>query len=182
MHIISGKFKGKKIYAGLPNLGLRPTKSDAKEALFSIINSRYNHIYDDGNNILDVCAGTGSIGLEFISRGAESVTFIDNMHAEIIKKNIDNCGCTQNAKIIKADITDLPKSNILYNLVFCDPPYDSNLYQSILQQLIQKKYIDENSLVITESCSKSDYIVPDKFEVVLDKKYGITRFKFLKLV
>ncbi|MBN9542287.1 MAG: RsmD family RNA methyltransferase [Alphaproteobacteria bacterium] len=179
MRVISGKLKGKKLDAGAPSLGLRPTKSDAKEALFSIINSRYSETLEDAN-VLDLCSGSGAIGLEFISRGANSVTFVDKDHLDIIRKNVKHCNVESQTRLVNWNVLDLPLARKPYDFIFFDPPYDNNIYEGVQKELLEKNYLSDKTVLIIESYTKIDYQVLDEFEVELVKNYGVCRFTFLK--
>ena len=169
MRIISGIYKGRKI-SPPSNLNSRPTTDRAKEALFSIINSRY---FFTGKTVLDLFSGTGNIALEFISRGVEKVIAVDNhincidfINSTAKKFNID-------ISVVKSDaLKYIQNCNMKFNFIFVDPPYNYAEYQQIKDTIIQKKLIKKDGLLIIEHDKKTVF---DEFNVEV-RKYGTVHF------
>lgn len=146
MRIISGKYKGRKLEV-LAGSDMRPTLDRVKVRLFDILNFSLSNAA-----ILDVFCGSGSLGLEALSRNASFATFIekDQNAAKLLEKNLAKLGCA-NANVICGDFfSALQNLKNKYNIVFIDPPYDSNYYASVMQQLIDKKLLFEDALVVCE--------------------------------
>ena len=201
MRIIAGKHRGALLqeFELKDKTGLRPTTDRNRESLFNIIeNSRI--LKEQGFSlkdsiILDGFCGTGSVGLEALSRGAKFVTFVekDKKHIEIAKANAKKIHESQNCEFIRDDITNLSdfsqKSELeleqKYNLIFLDPPYKKGLIEKSLKELIKNNLIDNNTIIIIEHSSKErDEINQDmeKDFIKLDeRKYGKTTFQILKL-
>lgn len=154
MRIIAGISRGKKLFTP-PGLTTRPTSDRVKEALFSILSSRIDFA---GMRVLDICAGTGSLGIEALSRGAASCCFIEcNVAVKVIlEKNVLVSGCQQQSVIMNMDAVKALHISAgrgqCYDLVFFDPPYDSELYLRILETLDSPGLLAPDSIVVAE-CS-----------------------------
>ncbi len=169
MRIISGKYKGKRITAP-DNLPVRPTTDRAKEALFSILDSRY---YFDGKNILDLFSGTGNIAFEFCSRGVEHSTCVDNNNncINFIKKTSSDLEL--NITSLKSDcIKYLESCEKQFNIIFADPPYNFEEYKRIQEIVFKKKLVKKDGCLIIEHDSSTSF-EDDNVEV---RKYGTVHF------
>ncbi len=187
MRIIGGKYKGLKL---LPPDGskIRPTSDRLKESLFSIITSNKYKISIDNSNVLDICSGTGSLGIESFSRGAISVYFIDKDHKSInliykniSKLNIDN-KFENKIKIIKDEaIKALKNINKIFQIVLIDPPYNTNITEICLFKLKELSLINQNSYIFAES-SKTENFKHDGYQILDIKVYGNSKLTILKLL
>ena len=187
MRIIGGKYRGLKL---LPPNGtkIRPTTDRLKESLFSIITSNKYRINIDNCNVLDICSGTGSLGIESFSRGAVSVYFIDNDHRSInlIYKNISKLNIESKfenkIKIIKDEATNaLRNINKIFQLVLIDPPYNTNITEKCLFKLKVLNLINEDSYIFTES-SKTEESNCKGYQILDVKLYGNSKLTVLKLL
>lgn len=137
MRIISGEFKSRKIQFPKTKL-TRPMTDKTKETVFNIIGSLVN-----GKHILDLYAGSGSLGLEALSRGALDVTFVDrgSFSVKVINENLQSLGLQSKGQIIEGDvirsIKRLEKQKRIYSLVFVDPPFSQGLVKKTLMRLDQ---------------------------------------------
>ena len=137
MRIIGGKYRGKKLLS--PDNGrVRPTSDRAREALFNILRSKLG--FDFGSyHLLDVFAGTGALGLEALSRGADSCVFIDKATADIISFNAEHTRLSDRCRVLKGDVFALlhrlAGQGERFDLVFCDPPYHQGLAHRVLEYL-----------------------------------------------
>ena len=129
MRIISGKYKSRKLITPSDN-NVRPTGDRAKETLFNILSSRFEL---EGTVCLDLFCGTGNLGLECISRGADKCFFVDK-DISIVKKNIDNLEAEGKCEIFRMDAIKFLEVNSGKNIdfVFSDPPYSYENYNSLL--------------------------------------------------
>ena len=187
MRIIGGKYKGLKL---LPPDGtkIRPTSDRLKESLFSIITSNKYKINIDNCNVLDICSGTGSLGIESFSRGANAVYFVDKDHKSIdlIYKNISKLNIDikfeYKIKIIKDEATKALKNiNEVFQIVLIDPPYNSNITEKCLFKLKKLNLINQDSYIFTESSKTEDFNY-DGYEILDIKIYGNSKLTILRLL
>ena len=185
MRIISGDFKGKKILE--PTDGVtRPLKDLTKESIFNIITHSNKFSIDlEESSILDLFSGTGSFGLECLSRKAKHVTFVENYKKilPILKKNLLKLNSKNNYKIIEKDIlgnlkiTDLKQK---FDIIFLDPPYKENDLNKLLISLINYKIIKDEGIIIIHRHKKQKDKLPDTFKIIEEKIYGISKIIFGK--
>ena len=187
MRIIGGKYKGLKLIQPNGN-NIRPTSDRLKESLFSIITSNKYKININDCNVLDICSGTGSLGIEAFSRGAISVYFIDIdyrsislIHKNISKLNIDN-KFKSKIKIIKDEaIKALKNTNKIFQIVLIDPPYNTNITEKCLFKLKEFNLINQDSYIFAES-SKTKAFNYDGYQIVDIKIYGNSKLTILRLL
>ena len=172
MHIISGKYRGKKLN-GFEVDGTRPTMDRVKESLFGMIQS-----YVGDSRILDLFAGSGALGLEAISNGAREAYLVDNNieAIKVIRDNIKNMD--DDIKVIKSDYKKfLKETNEKFDIIFLDPPYRKGLMGKALRVIEERDLLNEGGLVVCEY----EY---DDFETNLDlfkeKSYGFKKIKIFK--
>ena len=187
MRIIGGKYKGLKL---LPpdDTKIRPTSDRLKESLFSIITSNKYKINIDNCNVLDICSGTGSLGIEAFSRGAISVYFIDKDHRSInliykniSKLNIDN-KFENKIKIIKDEATKALKNiKKIFQIVLIDPPYNTNITEKCLFKLKELNLINQDSYIFAESSKVEDFNY-DGYQILDIKLYGNSKLTILRLL
>ena len=156
MRVISGKLKGKKILLPKDNL-TRPLRDLVKESIFNLLeHSNKLNISTTNANVLDLFSGSGSFGLEIISRGAEKVTFVENYSPayEILSKNIINLQCQNKTEIINSNCFDyidkLNKEELKFDLIFLDPPFHERLIQKSLNIISENQLLKEQGLVYIE--------------------------------
>ena len=187
MRIIGGKYKGLKLVS--PNSSIiRPTSDRLKESLFSIITSNKYKINIVGSVVLDICSGTGSLGIEAFSRGAVSVYFIDKDHRSInliynniSKLNIDD-QVGNNITIVKEEATKALKNlNKVFQIVLIDPPYRTNITEECLFKLNELNLINQDSCIFAES-SKTENFNYDGYQILDIKMYGNSKLTILKLL
>jgi len=186
MRIISGKFRGLKLQPPV-DFSIRPTSDRLKESLFSILESNKYNIKIQNSNVLDVCCGTGALGIEALSRGAKLIYFIDkNPKAiNVLQKNISKLKIDYkdetHIKIIRDD-ANIALQNIKNNfdIVLIDPPYNSNIIEECLVKLKQNNLIELDSYIFAES-SKNENFNFDGFDILDKKIYGNSKLTILKL-
>lgn len=179
MRVISGTARGLKLIAP-EGLGIRPTADRIKEALFNIISP-----YIRGANFLDIFSGTGSIGIEAISRGAFSV-FIDSAEESfnIIQKNVKLAKFSEKSKIYNMDfkkaIKLLAKEGKYFDIIFIDPPYGKGFCEIAVKSVIDENILENDGIIICE-VHKDDKIPKlQGLEILQIKEYKITKMVFLK--
>lgn len=148
MRIITGSARGMKLETP-QNDSVRPTTEMAKEGIFSAIQ------FDiEGRRFLDLFAGSGQIGLEALSRGAEYAVFVDELqqNTDIIKKNAQRAGLSPSCKILRMDFTDyLKRSEDRFHYVFIDPPYGKDRMAEIVKKIMKAGILLEGGRMICES-------------------------------
>lgn len=182
MRIISGRNKGKKLYAP-EGKRVRPTGDKIKEAIFNIIGS-----IDEESTVLELFAGSGSIGIEFLARGAKHCTFVDISRKSLnyVKKNLELCNFSDKAKIISSDyekaIINLSKDNEKFDYIFADPPYELNISNKILNKIVEYGILKSDGLLIIES-DKSEKVIDNEVANMIEYKekiYGRTKISIIK--
>ena len=183
MRIIGGKFKGKKLL-GPKDKETRPLKDLTKESIFNIINhSNKFSININKALILDLFSGVGSFGIECLSQGAKNVTFIEKYNGvlPVLKKNLDNLVSIKNYKIIEKDILDkfdFNKFENKFNIIFLDPPYKEKALEKLLTLIIENKILKNKGIIIIHRHKKENDIFPKNFNIIDEKKYGISKIIF----
>lgn len=184
MRVIAGTCRGLKLKAPQGNT-TRPTSDRVKESLFNILSSTRTF---DGVCVLDICAGTGSLGIEALSRGAVSCSFIENDRnvVEVLEKNLTISGFAQISEIIAMEALNalrlLAGRGRRYDLVFFDPPYESGLYASVPELLCSQGLLLSDSLFIAECSIRKT--LPASFGPIVksDRRvYGDTALEFYTL-
>ena len=184
MRVISGKYKGRRLVTP-KDLSIRPTSDRVKESVFSSINHKIRKA-----NFFDLCSGTGNIGIEALSRGAEKVTFLDhNIECHrLIEVNLLKCGLDKKNPQIKLihsgiakGITILQKCSEIYDLIYFDPPYDAGLYTKCLSFISEASLLKSTGLIIVEHNKRTD--LPNHIgQLIRDriKQYGNTHVTFFR--
>ena len=145
MRVITGKARGIQLKTPQGML-TRPTADRVKEALFSIIR------FDVANaGVLDLFGGTGQLGIECLSRGADSVVFIDQSReaVKIIKENLKACGLS--APVLQQEALSYLRGCGSFDLIFVDPPYDSGLYEPVLNAINSVDILSDGGIIVCES-------------------------------
>lgn len=175
MRIISGKNKGKKLLE-FKGRDIRPTSDRAKESLFNILGDR---VLDC--DFLDLCSGTGSIGIEAYSRGANSVTFVDNDKESIklTQKNANSIGLDKDFCLSDA-ISFVKRTNDSFDIIFFDPPYAFNGIKDVLVEVKNRKLLKDGGIFVYEHKSDQQSVSVLGFEIYDSRKYGIAVFDFYK--
>lgn len=172
MRVIAGEFKGRKLEAP-EDFNVRPTTDKVKEAVFDML---MNDIY--GSRCCDLFAGSGALGIEALSRGAEFCYFCDSDRASIrlIHRNINIVGAKEKSRVIMADYKRaLRKIDGKIDVFFIDPPYESGLYQSCLEEIEILDLLSDDGIIITEHDIRVE--MPEDtgyLERSKTKKYGKT--------
>lgn len=169
MYVISGKYKGHKI-KGYKLEGTRASMARLRESLFAMLNP-----YLDNAIVLDLFAGTGSLGLEAISNGAGFVFFNDS-NALAIKACQSNLEALKETRY-KASILDYKRAlkhyleeKIVFDIVFLDPPYDMHIIEDLQEELL--KILNDKALLVCEISTKYNPIINSHYKLLKEKKYG----------
>ena len=171
MKIVSGLYKGRNIL-GFDINGTRPTMDRVKESMFAMIQE-----YIKESIILDLFSGSGNLGIEALSEGAKYAYFVDkNKKACLtIKKNLSNLNIN-NSHILNLDykkaLNYYKENNIKFNIIFLDPPYETNLIEESIKQITNYNLLDNNGLIICESDVLDKIIYDNNYQEIKSKKYG----------
>ena len=183
MRIIGGSFKGTKIFEAFDK-NTRPLKDLVKESILNILEYSKDAKIDLNNSlVLDLFAGTGSFGLECISRGASNIVFYENYEnvLKILKKNIVHLGCGNKTKVIDLNIFNKNAFHSLNNqfeIIFLDPPYKEKKIINLLKTIMELKLLKKNGIIIIHRHKKEKDDFPIKFSILLEKYYGISKIIF----
>ena len=188
MRIISGKFRGRKLIR-FNKEGIKPTTDKVRESIFNIIisylkiNKKNNNLPFKKLNVLDIFAGTGALGLEAISRGAENVTFIEKSrdNLRVLYKNINHLKVSEKIKIIKRSIRKVKKIDGKFDLIFMDPPYQMDLIiKKTLKKILDFKIIKKKTVIVLEHAKNKTMVIPKDFEIIKEKNYGNSSLTLIK--
>ena len=175
MRIISGKYKGRRIFPP-KNLPVRPTTDMSKEALFNVLN---NHFSFEGLKVLDLFSGTGNISFEFASRGSSPITSVDG-----------DFGCVKFIKQIAAEFdfniaatksdvfAFLDKNKTTYDIIFADPPFHLGFHEELMAQIFDKKLLRPDGFLIIEHGKQDDFSAEPHFDFC--RNFGNVYFSFFK--
>lgn len=177
MRIIAGELKGRKIKTPRGR-ATRPMRDFVREAVFDMLGERVR-----GARVLDLYAGSGSLGLESLSRGAEEAVFVDRgkEQARIIQENLDNLGMASRGRVIRSDILDYLRRygcpERAFNLIFIDPPFkiDVNYRKELLKKLSDGGFLGPAAVVVMEAPLRSSVPEPPPgLEFRERRRYGET--------
>lgn len=182
MRVVGGRFKGLGL-TGPRGEAIRPTSDRLREAVFNILAHGETEVLE-GARVLDLCAGTGAMGIEALSRGARSALFVD-LSAEaraLIRRNLEAAGIMGLARISKRDATHLGPAGAQggFTLVFLDPPYGKGIAAKALSGLIRGGWLAEGALVVVEEAAGALGEPPAGYRVIDCRSYGETEFHFLR--
>jgi 16S rRNA (guanine966-N2)-methyltransferase len=183
MRVIAGLCKGRKLHPpkGFP---IRPTADHLRESLFNILVGQI-----EGARVLDLFAGTGSLGIEALSRGARSCVFIDKSRqaVDLVRRNLAACRLTDRGTVLQKDILRglefLTPGGLEFDLVFADPPYERGYVRPVLENLNAcNSILDDGAIVVEHSRSE---VVPEEMTHLWrtsQRRYGKTLVSFYEFV
>lgn len=180
MRVIAGTSKGRRLFGPKKGQPIRPALDQIKEAVFNIL------FKVEGLNVLDLFAGTGSVGIEALSRGAAHATFVDNFPParELIERNLAHTGFMELATILGVPVDRairlLATRGTSFDLVFIDPPYLKGLVNPTLNELAHTTLLTNAGRIIIEHHPKETIEPPAIFTLTDQRKYGQTRISFLQ--
>ena len=187
MRIIAGKLKGITLHPP-QNKITRPLKDRAKENIFNLLtHSNKMSFQFEKSNILDLYAGTGSFGLECLSRQAGSVCFVEkaNDARKILEKNIEKLKVKKNAYIFLDDVFDLIKRHSIFkskfDLIFCDPPFKFENIEKLIELIFNNNLLNEGGIIILHRNKITKEKFPNCFKIIEERVYGISKIIFGKL-
>jgi 16S rRNA (guanine966-N2)-methyltransferase len=182
MRIISGEHKGRvlksvKSYGSCGKAKIRPSSDKVKGSIFNVLKDEV-----EGKKVLDLFAGSGNLGIEALSRGAEFVTFVDSssQSIKIIKKNLESLNLEKRAKIIGKDcLKVLPKLEEKFGIIFADPPYLSGFAQKVIDSVVRYDLLEKHGILVLEHHKKETFNYPEeRLFYVKAKRFGDTVVSF----
>ena len=186
MRIISGSYKGRKLFQPIDS-ATRPLKDLTKESIFNLlVHSKFNKSDLENSSVLDLFSGSGSFGLECLSRKAKHVTFVENYKPiiQIFKKNINNLKIKNNYKLIEGDVFNNEIISSLkekFDLIFADPPYKEKRISNLFSIFNQNNILKKNCLIVLHRNKKSDDNDYNNFKIVDIRFYGVSKIIFYQL-
>lgn len=183
MRIIAGTAKGRKL-ASFRGLSIRPTTDKVREAIFNILTQSFPF-----KNVLDLFAGTGAMGVEALSRGAEKATLVDSdpRAIRVIKKNLELCRFTEQAVIMNMDVESalhiLSKKEKRFDLILIDPPYEASMTGSALKSIDEQGLLSPDGIIVSESSKRMIWDGALKGIKLTDRRsYGDTVVSFYRIM
>ena len=184
MRVIGGVYKGKKLL--LPNdKNTRPLKDLVKESIFNLIqHSNKININIKDSSVLDLFSGSGSFGIECLSREAKKVIFLENYPEalKVLEKNIKSLKNIENYEIIKDDCFNFFKSNkkinLKFDIIFIDPPYKELKINKIIEKIIEENFLNKKGVLIIHRHKKDILELTQKITIFEERFYGISKICF----
>ena len=184
MRIIAGNLKGSTLY--MPkDKNTRPLRDLTKESIFNLLTHSKKILLElKQSNVLDLYAGTGSFGLECLSRQAKSVCFIEKKKdaIEILEKNIEKLKVKKNAYIFLDDVFDLIKRHSIFkskfDLIFCDPPFKDSNIEKLIQLICNNNVLQKDGILILHRNINTKEKLPNYFKIIDERLYGISKITF----
>lgn len=175
MRIITGSARGCRLKTPKGAEVTRPTADRVKESLFNILGQMVA-----GRKVLDIFAGTGNLGLEALSRGAESAVFVDKATAKLIAENLQLTRLQEKGIVrgsdVFAELSRQAAGKAEFSLIFCDPPYHKGLWQQALRQIdASDGLMAENGILVVEHGAEENEIPElSRLQLVHNRRYGHT--------
>ena len=188
MRIIAGKLKGSKLHIA-SDKKTRPLKDMARESIFNLLTHSNKILLKlEDSNVLDLYAGTGSFGLECLSREAKCVYFVENEKSafKILQKNIEKLKMKKKTKTFFNDVFALVEKQSIsaskFDLIFCDPPFKDANIEKLIELIFNRKLLRENGIMILHRNKTIEEKLPNYFSIVDERIYGISKIVFGKLL
>ena len=184
MRIVGGKWKRRNLDSSFKfknQRTIRPTSDRVKENIFNVVENLRTGNPLKGAHVLDLFCGTGAIGLEALSRGADFCHFIDNSREakRLTMQNVRNLGAEQNSIFTKTDILDLNQNyGVVSDVVFLDPPYGKNIGTLAISLLLENDWVDGDTIFILEKEVNGQF--SSELTIVDQRVYGGTEILILK--
>lgn len=184
MRIVAGNMRGLKL-AGGDDRTIRPTADRTREGLFNVLahNSRFQSVHGPcptGCKVLDMFAGSGALGLEALSRGAEHVTFVEKAETSltVLKQNIARARATDSTRIVRRDALKPGRPPTAHDLVLMDPPYGQGMAATALGAARDDGWLATGAFVIVETDGADPFEWPEGFTAIDQRKHGRATLHF----
>ena len=188
MRIIGGDYRGRKIFTS-KDKSTRPLRDLVRESIFNILeHSKFEKFKLKKSYVLDLFSGTGSFGLECISRGVEQVCFIENYGPSIIilNKNIEKLNCKIKSNIIKMNVFELDKISYVlenkFNLIYLDPPFKEKNINELIDKIYKLKLLKYKGIIIIHRHKRTIDKFMNKFKIIRTEKYGVSKIIIGKFI
>lgn len=191
MRIISGTLKGRIVGRTVYD-GVRPTTDRMRQSIFSAL-EHHLHIPWHDSYVLDLCAGTGALGFEAISRGAKQCVFVEknptvakaireSANEFAIQKQDTPIACSDALTFLQSIVTetfpkDIPNS---WNIIFCDPPYSARILNKVVDIIVQKSLLQNQGLFVAEHDTIETLLLPSELECINTLTFGVTQVDILR--
>lgn len=189
MRVIGGQLRGRSFHGPPPktSLRLRPTRDRVREALFNaLLHGRFaDPPAPERMRVLDLFAGTGSLGIEALSRGADWCTFVDTdpRARALIRMNLEALGLMGNTRVWRRDACDLARHHgPPFDLVMLDPPYGSGVFGQALRSAVEGGWLVERALAVVETASRDSATAPEGWIELFRRGYGETALCVLRRI
>ncbi len=186
MRIIGGNLRGKKILSSTDK-STRPLKDIVRESIFNIIEHSKNEFVNlNSAKVLDLFSGTGSFGIECLSRGAEKVIFFENYanSIKVLRKNLDLLKLNKYSKIIEKDSYNISQSQLNlknFDLIFIDPPFKDNKINQLIEIIKKMKITSKDTLIIMHRNKRITENISKDIIISKEKNYGLSKIIFGKI-
>lgn len=182
MRVIGGEFKGRKLL--VPRGGkVRPTSDRVREAIFDILGPGWNF-----QKALDLFAGTGSLGIEALSRGTSEAVFVEQGKGAltILRGNVKALGLKSRVWVlplaVKRGLAVLGEKGEAFDLIFMDPPYGKGLMVKTLEEIARRGIITSSGAIVAEHSPREELLPPPGLVLSQQRRYGDTSLSFLQAV
>ena len=194
MRIIAGKFKGNKLYTPADKK-IRPLKDMVRESIFNFLTHSKKILFRlEKSNVLDLYSGTGSFGLECISRKAGKIVFIERKKEaiKILEKNVEKLGVKDKTKVFFDDVFNIIRKHdktsfnwppgIKFDLIFFDPPFKDTNIEDLIELIFKKDLLKKNGILILHRRKNTDEKLTAYFKIIDKRIYGLSKIIFGKFL
>ncbi len=187
MRIISGEFKGLKLQFS-DNKSVRPLKDIVREGIFNLLtHSNKISLEFKKSKVLDLYSGTGSFGLECLSRQVKNVFFVEKNKdtIEILNKNIEKLRVKKKIKIFNDDVFHFVEKKIFdfkFDLIFCDPPFKEERSNDLIESIFKKNFLKKNGILVLHRKKDSKDVFFKQFNIFEERIYGLSKIIFAKFL
>ncbi len=186
MRIVGGDMRGRRLMGPTDDGGrarLRPTSDRMREAVFNIL-AHGDYPPFDGAQVLDLFAGTGAMGIEALSRGAERAVFVDDGREAraLLKQNIDTLDLADRTRVIPGDALRFASTNSdPFDMIFCDAPYAKGLTHPVLNALAASTSLTRGTVIIVETATDELLDLPSGLALSMERRYGAGKIHLLRV-
>ncbi len=180
MRVIGGEFKGRQLSVTRGRL-IRPTSDRVREAIFDILGPTWTF-----PRVLDLFAGTGSLGIEALSRGAEETVFVEQGKGAltVLKENLKALGLQSRSWVlsvpVKKGIAVLGERGEVFDLIFMDPPYGKDVVGKTIEEIVRRGILAATGVIVAEHASRDRILTPVGLELSQQRRYGDTTVSFFQ--